>query len=222
MQIWIYFQPGVGGDGFANLLEQSGSVTKYDGFQYQWRIHRRVDNQTKFFAPAIDKNHCFRSTVSKFDNSNNNLHQSYIDCVLNNKTIICTSHDIPMKFFKKHDSQEILTKDLVKVLVTCQDYKSAWIRAAIKGLYTGSVDAIFCEKIKVDLSHFDHVLEIEKIQSDWNYVKTFCQTLGLELNESSYQDYQDILAGSTKFDQPGIEIYQSNIVNGIISYTKIN
>ena len=38
MQYWIFYEPGVGGDGFACLLEHANNVYPADG-QLQWRFH---------------------------------------------------------------------------------------------------------------------------------------------------------------------------------------
>ena len=52
MIVWIFFSPGAGGDGLANLLEQSPSVIALDGIK-PWRIHRYVDGKAKFWAPTL-------------------------------------------------------------------------------------------------------------------------------------------------------------------------
>ena len=54
MQYWIFFQAGVGGDGFANLLEHANNVIPVDNKRY-WRI--QTDNiidgkrYVKFLSP---------------------------------------------------------------------------------------------------------------------------------------------------------------------------
>lgn len=222
MQIWIYFQPGAGGDGFANLIEQCKQITKFDDHCSPWRIHRFVDNQPKFFAPAIDLNHHFRQhPEGRFSLQNNELVQSYVDCVLQNKNIVCTSHHVELLFSKVHDCQEILTKDLIRVLITCSDTKHSWHLATIKNLSTTAVESILDKPLIVDLNQYDYVLEIDQIHSDWNYVQKFCRDVDLELSESAYRDYQAILAGSTKFD-PYAPRYKSSIIDGVLSYSKIN
>jgi hypothetical protein len=78
MQIWIYFDPGSGGDGFANLLERSRTITPFDQNDRPWRIDRFVDNCPKFWAPTVDTNGCFR-TGRPFNTKDNKLNQNYIE-----------------------------------------------------------------------------------------------------------------------------------------------
>jgi len=215
MQIWLYFQPGAGGDGFANLLEKASNVTRhdphYDERNNPWRIHHRVNDQIKFYFPAIDKHHCFRQHF-RFDANTNQLTPGYIDCVTKNQHIICTSHDIELRFYAQNDCQEILTKNLVKVLLTCQNPQRAWLQAASKTLYTGPVDQITCQQLGPDSDQFDHVLDMDQIQRDWHYVKNFCQAVSLDLRPEDYQDYRALLAGSRQFDPAGLASYKSEVV----------
>ena len=235
MQIWIYFQPGVGGDGFANLLEKAKSknshavdvndqycdIQRLDTFEHPWRIHRRVDNQIKFFYPSIDKNECFRYPLSRFNLQDNELIQSYLDSVAQNKTIICTSHDFHLTHADNNDCQEILSKNRKKVLLYKIDSRTAWKNASIKNLYTGPVEKIYSPKTTYTMSKFDHVVDIDLVNTNWEYLENFCKKLDLKLEQSCYQDYLELLAGSRKFDFPGIEAYQSKIKNGFIFYTRV-
>ena len=47
MQYWIYFYPGVGGDGFVNLLEHCNNFSKFDLVSDEWRIHQVVNGRIK-------------------------------------------------------------------------------------------------------------------------------------------------------------------------------
>ena len=124
MQVWIYFQPGVGGDGIANLLEQSQTVVSIDSNPPVWRLHRYVDGELKFWAPTIDQLHCFRRD-QPFKVSNNMLSQRYVELVKSNQNIVVTSHDIFLKNLRLSDEQHILEFNQVKVLITTQNPKQA-------------------------------------------------------------------------------------------------
>ena len=124
MQIWIYFLPGTGGDGIANLLEHSQNVTTIDhnlcvhatpNMQF-WRVDRFVDNQPKFWAPTIDQLHCFRQN-QKFDKTKNYLSNSYINLINSNATTIITSHDCSFQNFYNSDCVDIFTKNQIKILL---------------------------------------------------------------------------------------------------------
>ena len=223
MQIWIYFQPGVGGDGFANLLERAHQVKRFDINQPYWRIHRFVDNLPKFYAPTVDAKECFRRLpLIRFDSKDNYLMESYVDCVLQDRVVICTSHDTGLKFLNTNDCSDILLQNQVKILLKSSDPWLTRYQAIIKNLLPVSVDSIGLTLQPHNLDQFDHVLDVELIQTDWTYVEQVCKSLGLNLDQKEYQVYQEILAGSTQFDQYGIERYQSSIVDGKFQYNKIN
>jgi hypothetical protein len=214
MQIWIYFSAGAGGDGFANLLEHCDSVTPVDRHLH-WRIHRRVDNKVKFYAPTIDEQGCFRRS-SRFNTSTNKLTQSYIDLIEQGTNTICTSHDVGLTALAESDSAEILNRDQVRVFIpgTPNDLELFYL----KNLQPEPPTLILPP---IDLTQFDYVLDIVCIQQDWNYVHEWCQQVGLTLPETAYREYQSILTGSTAFDYPGVESFQSSVTKNGTTYTKI-
>jgi hypothetical protein len=222
MQIWIYFQPGVGGDGFASLLERAKHVVRFDDYKLAWRIHRFVDNHPKFYAPAIDAKGCFRRPLIRFDSKDNYLMESYVNCVLQDRVVICTSHDTGLKFLNTNDCLDILLRNQVKILLKSPNFQLTRYQATLKNLVPAAVDSIVSTPQQYNLNQFDHVLDVDLIQSDWSYVEQFCKSIGLDLAQSEYQAYQEILAGSTRFDRAGIERYQSSVVDGNFHYTKIN
>jgi hypothetical protein len=222
MQIWIYFQPGVGGDGFASLLERARPVERFDDDKQDWRIHRFVDDLPKFYAPWVDAKGCFRRPLIRFDSKDNCLLESYVNCVLQDRVVICTSHDTGLKFLNTNDCSDILLRNQVKILLKSSNFQLTRYQATLKNLIPAAVDSIVSTPHQYNLNQFDHVLDIDLIQSDWSYVEQFCKSIGLDLAQSEYQAYQEILAGSTRFDRAGTERYQSSVVDGHFQYSKIN
>jgi hypothetical protein len=224
MQIWIYFEPGTGGDGFANLLERSRTITPFDQHDRPWRLHRFVDNCPKFWAPTVDTNACFRSG-RPFNTKDNKLNQNYVEHINRGANIICTSHDTSLALLEMSDCTDVFLKNQIKVIIQHQDPINVYKQSAIKNLQNIPSDLSFAKipKLKsIDFKKFDYVVSIEKIQTDCNYVSKVCNDLNIELDQAEYQDYLSILAGSTQFDQPGIERYQSSVVDGRFYYNKIN
>ena len=222
MQIWIYFNPGAGGDGFANLLERSRTITPVDQNDRSWRIHRFVDNIPKFWSPTVDQNKCFR-TGYPFKTQTNRLNQKYVDCVNSGADIVCTSHDTSLQLLEQSDFADLFLRNQIKVALDHQDPVTAYKQFAIKNLQNISVDVCYAKTPRfLDFNKFDYVVNIEKIQTDWNYVSKVCGDLNIELDQQEYLHYQSILVGSSQFDQPGIERYQSSTVDGRFCYNKIN
>ena len=218
MQIWLFFVPGAGGDGVANLLERSTNVTPIDGNKQWWRVHRIVNNSTKFYAPTIDHLGCFRHG-QKSDGAANRLHNQYVDLVNSNINTVVTSHDVTLTYLRQSQQLDLLTRHQIKVLIHTDDYQSAAINFATKNL----MPHWQLHTPLIDQSQFDYILDASQIQRDWNYFSSFCNDIGVNLSPDQYYYYRQIAAGDTAYMSSnfGIEQYHADIVGGNIAYKKI-
>ena len=221
MQIWLFFQAGTGGDGIANLIERSSNITPIDGVTDYWRIHRIVDNDIKFYAPTIDDLDCFRHNQS-FKENTNKLKEEYVDIVNQNHNCVVTSHDVSLELLCSSDKQDIFLKDQIKVLLTSECSTTAITKFVTKNLLpklpqTIATPILYPEK-------FDYVLDVNLVKSNWEYVKTFCNSTGLDLCKDEYLQYCDLLAGNKTYmtGNFGIEEWRSNITGTHITYDLIN
>ena len=192
MQIWVYFQAGVGGDGFANLLEHAQNVRPFDLDDKQfWRVHRIVNNQIKFYAPTIDQHGCFRNH-QPFCLDTNQLSDTYTSTIEQQLTTVVMSHDVNLTNIYNSDCQEILTKNQIKVLVTTNNLYEAAYNVCIKNLLPELIPNEAFVTVD-DVAKFDYVLNIQQIQQSWDYVNNFCTEIGLALDKSQYLMYKQIL-----------------------------
>jgi len=224
MQIWFFFNPGVGGDGVANLFERSTNVVSFDATTENpidyWRVHRFVDGSPKFYAPTPDVNGCFR-TGQSFNQSSNKLNHGYAQCVLTDQNCVVTSHDVQLQSLDKSDCYDIFCKNQIKVLLTLDDTHRVRVNASIKNLLPVLSKSVYPA---VNTGMFDLVLDVDRIQSDWNYVKKISQDIGVELTHQTYLEYQDILKGNKTFltNNFQIEEYVSCVQNDTITYKLID
>jgi len=220
MQIWLFFQAGVGGDGVANLFERSRNVTPIDGVTDYWRIHRIVDSSIKFYAPNIDSVGCFRYN-QPFKLINNELASGYLDIINQNHNCIVTSHDTSLDLLFASDCQDLLLKNQIKVLLTSNNTEINFTKALTKNLcpvmYPMSSTTFCPEK-------FDHVLDADLIKTDWNYVNNFCKNVGIELDHAEYIQYCDLIKGNKTFmaNNFNVEEWASNINGTKITYNLID
>jgi hypothetical protein len=222
MQIWIYFETGVGGDGLANLFEKSNNVVPLDGDdKSHWRIHRWVDNKPKFWAPSFDRDSCFRSNpMAAFNRNNNELTQEYLSRINNQNTTIVTSHDITLdKLYQSH-SLELLTSRQIKVLVYTRNRDNAYVNGIIKNLQT-AIDWTV-KRPEPDLFRFDVRVNIDKFQTDLDYATMVFRQLELDLDQQHYYDYLSLQQGNKSLAPFCSEEWQSHCVESKISYTKIS
>jgi len=223
MQIWFFFNAGIGGDGVANLFEQSSNVTSFDATAEDpidyWRVHRFVDRSPKFYAPTPDANECFRRG-KRFDQSQNTLHPGYAYCVATDQNCVVTSHDVQLTDLLTSDLKDVFCKNQIKVLLTIDDYRKANINAAIKNL----IPTVKFNNTTADHKNFDFVLDVDCIQSNWQYVEKFSQDIGIKLDYQAYLEYQDILKGNKTFltNNFQVEEYVSCMQNESITYKLVN
>jgi len=217
MIVWVFFQSGAGGDGFANLLEQSSNARTIDGIK-QWRIHRYVDSRAKFWAPNLQNS-------AERKNSVNLLNDQQLE-IANSDTeyLIVTSHDCEFK--------NILSSSLIpgnknlKVLLISKNSKLCTYNYLIKNLkeFDSLQHPIIAKKHNQQISKdVDFVLDLDKIISSWEYTKQFTLDIKLNLEQESFEHYRKIVTGELMVETPGIEYYKSTIgIDNIVRYSKLN
>lgn len=212
MIVWIFFRPGSGGDGFANLLEQSTNVVPLDGSK-QWRVHRYVDSRVKFWAPNLCTNNDGRR-----DNVIEHLTEEQLAIAnSNNQYLIITSHDIELiKTFKKN----MLPKDRhIKVLLTSSNFRDARIKNLMEFNHESDNQNPETINSKI-LLNFDVCLD--SIPKNWEDIKSLVDNFGLNLSKENFDHYTKIVSGEIVYTTPGIEYYESYIdVDNITKYIKI-
>lgn len=221
MQIWIYFETGVGGDGLANLFERANNVIPLDGDdKSHWRIHRWVDGKPKFWAPNFDRNSCFRSNpLAAFRNNNNELAPEYLARIQNQHTTIVTSHDITLDKLHQSECLELLTRNQIKVIAYTRNRDNGFVNGVVKNLQTEIDWSI--KRPEPDLFQFDVRINMDRFQSDLTYAARVFQQLELDLDRQHYHDYLSLQQGNKLLAPFCSEEWQSHRVDSKISYTKI-
>lgn len=235
-QYWIFFWPGVGGDGLANLLEKCPEIEPIDHHPIHrwWRVQRIVDGYPKFSAPLIDSQHCFRYNFP-FLKKNNHLNSMYESAVLSNKKIVVTSHDVDLESLKVSDRKDIFYNNQIKILLESRDYHRCLIDYLKKNLHEfprAFLQLKSVKKIKgytvipnIDRSNFDHVVYIEDLRQDFGYFNSLLQKLGLSLDKQHYDRYLEIVQGKLESDLGDIvqvPRYQTYQDRGLIRYHSID
>lgn len=231
MQIWIYFAPGTGGDGIANLLEHSTNINTIDHntcihatpkIQY-WRVDRFVDNRPKFWTPQFDKLCCFRQN-QRFNSDTNSLSQVYIDLVESNINTIVTSHDCSLKNLHNSDCREIFTKNQIKILLQSNNRTQTIQNALEKNLICYNKNSV-SEQITVPVSrdNFDYVVDADQLMSSWHAVKTLTQSIGLDLDKKFFDEFSFIRNGQQSNLYSATTPRYKTVVdhNGVVTYKKL-
>ena len=138
-----------------------------------------------------------------------------------NQNCVVASHDVTLKALLESDCQDVLCRNQIRVLLDTQDDYKCMIDSATKNL-----SPMFFKSTSqpIDRTKFDIVLDISKVQTDWEYVSSFCNKLKLDLDAEQYNQYQDLLKGNKTYmtNNFGVEEYTSKIVGNSITYTLVN
>lgn len=197
----------------ANLLEQSSNAVALDNNK-QWRVHRYVDGQAKFWAPNLKLSNLRENTVDQLNSEQLQIAHS------KDQFLVITSHDM---FFKKTFVNDPLPDSQhFKILLKSQDSRETQINFYRKNLVEFQEKNIVAQNINEALMPgYDVVLP--SLPREWPDVQHLACRIGLDLQEQDFVHYKKILSGELKYTTPGIEYYESyNDHDGTVKYLKIN
>lgn len=223
MILWVFFTGGAGGDGFANLLEQSLNVVPVDGIK-TWRIHRYVDNQAKFWAPNL------QNTASRINTTDQLTDQQCEIANSNHQYLVITSHDVQL--MHTFVNPNIDHDKHIKILLTMTNHFDQLIAVNLKNLIEFDQTLIYdtvnnnANQPTLDLSgevcldqfdyHFCSPLR------DWTEIKKLVDDLGLLLTLDDFEHYKKIVTGQLICHTTGIECYESFVdQNNITKYNRV-
>lgn len=213
MIVWIFFSPGAGGDGLANLLEQSPSVIALDGIK-PWRIHRYVDGKAKFWAPTLQD-------TSRRTNKVDQLTAQQLEIAdSNTQYLVITSHDTQLANTFQNDT---LSKEKhIKVLLLSKNFNDSLRVGMRKNLIEFNLTAPIIDLEPTISPDMDFILYIDEIINSWEYTKQFAENIGLSISQSDFEYYKKLVAGELLYTTPGIEYYNSSVdADNIVRYVKI-
>jgi hypothetical protein len=233
MQIWLFFAPGTGGDGIANLLEHSSNAVTIDHgecdhatpTQQFWRVDRFVDNRPKFWAPTPDQFGCFR-IGQRFEQSTNKIRDTYAKACWSISTTIVTSHDYSLQNLKFSDCAHTFTTDQMKIFLYSTNSIMVKKNALEKNLIPYNKFALSpkVQNLKIVHKNFDHIIDIDHLVSSWTNIKSFTDLINLDLDKKSFDDFCFIKAGKVQTDlysNTTPEYKTVTSIDGDVTYIKL-
>lgn len=233
-QIWIFFAPGAGGDGLANVIELCAGMHAWnrDPDQPVWRVDRVVDDQVKFWAPPVDSNWCFR-TGKWFDQSQNQLNTEYERLVVENKDLVATSHDILLYNLDRSDRQDVFCHHQVSVLLDSRDYSTCRKNLVTKNLMPMDINnlsdnashhPLYERYQSCDRSRFDRVVWIEDLD-DAEFLQKWLQDLDLLIDSQMIDQYHQLRSGQWRQVLGSTQrppLFESYVESGQIRYRSLD
>lgn len=209
MQYWIFFSPGVGGDGFVNLLEHANNVEPADGNLY-WRIDQIFSDTIKFYDPKWTEDpRPFRNLDDRELEKNVNLNKHYLELIENNINTVIPAHYFYFDHINDFKWKNIVEKNQIKINLYSLNTERVVKDFFLKHRITNQLDfegQIFWANKNIhenlNSDKYDCHIDIEKVWTNWNYLEDKLKTLGIELDYNVYKTYLDIKDG--KLEKYGI------------------
>jgi len=201
MQYWILYQAGVGGDGFANLLEHANNIFPADG-EEQWRIHYKdgrygiLDRPVRFYQAhwAFDPIPFRLPTLTK----STVLNPVYVDLIEQQKNTVITAHHNYFNLINKFEHQHIVTQ--YQIIINLYSDRVQRVYRDLKEKRPESITIIgdltkftnLFQTINLKESNrSDYVIhiDIEQAWRDWPYLNNCLTKLGIDLDKKFYDYY---------------------------------
>ena len=194
MQYWIIYQAGVGGDGFANLLEHCAEVRPADDC-LEWRRHYEINGKTKFYSCAwANDPKPFRYKDLGFSDPN----PVYLKLVQQNEHTVIPVHYFYWTLIDQYPYKNIVTRNQILIHLYSSIPQRAFVDAHQKNKLP-IPDEIqrerYIDSIKKELerSDYHYHVDIERVWRDWHYLETLLSTWQITLKESIYRKYLEMV-----------------------------
>jgi hypothetical protein len=193
MQYWIIYQPGVGGDGFANLIEHASNVCPADGV-LEWREHYRVDGRIKFYSCAwAQEPKPFRRPGI----CNTVLDSHYIDCVQSQQNTVIPVHYFYWNDWQQFEHQQIITKNQYLIHLYSSDPDRAFQDAFVKNQLAVNPERYqgYCYNMRKELERPEYQchIDIEQVWHSWSYLEEKLNTAGIKIQRQAYDQYMELI-----------------------------
>jgi hypothetical protein len=197
MQYWIFYQAGVGGDGFGCMLEHATNINPADG-NLEWRIHYYenaygvLQRPVRFYQAKWTEDPLPFRHGTLIDNVV--LNPVYTNLVEQQQNTVITAHEIYFHLIDKFKHRSIVEKDQIKIHLYSNNNERVYRDLLAKR--GGNFSAEQFKKLRQHINKnelartaYDMHIDIEKIWRDWNYTQSCMDQLGIDLPKSVYDHY---------------------------------
>ena len=198
MQYFIFFAPGVGGDGFTNLLEHAKNIIRADGqYNPSWRIDKKFENKTKFYGAkwTLKSPYPFRTNAMSVNNIK--LHPVYLNLIKQKKNTLIPVHYVYKEQIKNFPFRDIVETDQVKIHLYSSNIERQVLDCKIKNQSNQNTNVVTAtRKLSIELadtSYYDIHIDIEEVWKNWDYLNEKLKLLNIELDKSYYDEYLNII-----------------------------
>jgi hypothetical protein len=197
MQYWVFYQAGVGGDGFGCMLEHATNIMPADG-NLEWRLHYYegacdvLQHPVRFYQAWWANN----PLPFRYDKLPDKvlLNPVYVDLIKQQQNTVVTAHSCYFNLINQFEHRAIVEKDQVKIHLYSDNservYKDIQVKRGIDvPLARFKTFHQHINEIELSRTAYNMHINIEKAWRDWNYTQSCMNQLGIDLPKSVYDHY---------------------------------
>jgi hypothetical protein len=206
MIYWLIFDGGVGGDGFANMLEHANNIEPVDG-KIKWRHERTLSGKIRFWYPKwISPTQWFRWHKPNFEYGIEELTPVFSSLMESNANVVIPVHKCLFEHARKFKFQDLLLRENKKICLYSTNV-DRMIEDFIDKQPPHEMTPERIEAHKISTRKFNSkilhhspnheranitYIEIDRTWYDWEYLNVHLINLGIDLPKEAYEEYLDI------------------------------
>jgi hypothetical protein len=207
MQYWVFYIGGVGGDGFANLLEHADNIEPVDDHLcWRWRVSQDP-NKIMFDHPAYTNDDRFlrnhnedrakSSFPEPFDLTKVELLPNYVQKVFRGINTVIATHPWLYNFDPRFKHWNKLEKDQCKILLYSKDVNRIvndfcdkhGLSDDVRQQRLESLTKVKPPYFTSPLRGYQTMIDIDRAWEDWEYLNDELVNIGINLNKTYYDEY---------------------------------
>jgi hypothetical protein len=206
MIYWLIFDGGVGGDGFANMLEHANNIEPVDGI-LKWRHERTPSGKIRFWYPKwVNPTQWFRWHKPDFEYGIEELTTVFSSLLDTNANVVIPVHKCFYVESTRFKFQHVLKTENKKICLYSDN---------IPRLIDDFIDKQPPDEMTPELAEFHRnsttkfssrilhhapwqeiknitFIDIDRTWTDWEYLNNHLMHLGIDLPRERYEEYLDI------------------------------
>jgi hypothetical protein len=197
MQYWIFYQAGVGGDGFGCMLEHATNIMPADG-NLEWRIHYYegaygiLQRPVRFYQALWANNPLPFRFPSLPDVTT--LNPVYVNLIEQKQNTVITAHYNYFRLIDQFTYRELVEKNQIKIHLYSCDSARVYKDLVIKRGNTVSLKQFsqfhqYNNQLELARPNYHIHIDIEQVWRDWGYLKSCMDQIGIDLPKSVYDYY---------------------------------
>lgn len=197
MQYWIFYQAGVGGDGFGCLLEHAANVVPADG-NLHWRLHYYEGAFGVPLPPVRFYQSLWANEPLPFRHNSlsptTELNPIYVDLIKRQQNTVITAHHAYFTLINQFKYKDVVETDQIKIHLYSNNSKRVHQDLTLKRGGVGPIEQWkklhqHVNKFELARTAYSMHIDIEQVWRDWNYTQSCMNQLGIDLPKSAYDHY---------------------------------